>query len=141
MAPKDTARKGVVRKLFRGLLSALVTGRQLAEKSVAHPEEDAAHAADLATAYLAEPLPAALPPPSPRQPRQYFNVREGWSEPEPRSIPQPTYVPAGMAMGIVLVSLGIVTRWYFDAIGAVIILIAVYHWITELLGEDNHEMD
>lgn len=46
-----------------------------------------------------------------------------------------------MAFGIVMVSLGIVTRWYFDALGAVVIILAAWHWVAELLGDGDSEVD
>lgn len=125
--------------VFRGLLTALVAGRQLLEKEIAQKHPSAA--ADEITAAALHPLPPALPPPPPRQPRLQFHVRSGWSEPKPSSLPQPTWIPVSMAFGIVMVSLGIVTRWYFDALGAVVIILAAWHWVAELLGDGDSEVD
>lgn len=61
--------------------------------------------------------------------------RSGWSTPKPEKIPAPTYAPATMAFGIAFVALGLITRWYVSAVGAVAFLISVWLWIGELLNE------
>jgi len=127
-----------IRRLFRSLLTALVAGRRVVEKEIAGEQQ--AQASSVLGEEMAS-VPLALPEPPPREPRQRFHIREGWSEPLPSSIPAPTWVPAAMAFGIVMVTLGIVTRWFFDALGAVIILGAAWHWIEELLGEKGGSAD
>lgn len=121
---------GLIRGIFRVILGLLSARKLLAEKEIAREEKPA-----VVDALAAEAL-QPLPPPS-RQPRTAYHVRSGWSEPLPESIPEPTYVPAAMAFGVVMVTLGILTRWFFVAIGAVIILFAAWHWIKELLGEPS----
>lgn len=127
-----------IRRLFRSLLTALVAGRRIVEKEIAGEQQ--AQAASVLAEEMAS-VPLALPEPPPHEPRQRFHIREGWSEPQPTSIPAPTWVPAAMAFGIVMVTLGIVTRWFFCLLGALIILIAAWHWIEELLGEKGGSAD
>jgi len=127
-----------IHRLFRGLLTALVAGRRVVEEEISGEEQ--AQASSVLAEEMAS-VPRALPAPPPREARQRFHVREGWSEPLPASIPSPTWVPAAMAFGIVMVTLGIVTRWFFVALGAVIILGAAWHWIEELLGEKGGSAD
>ncbi len=127
-----------VRRLFRSLLTALVAGRRVVEKEISGEQQ--AQASSVLAEEMAS-VPLALPAPPPRESRQKFHVREGWSEPQPTSIPAPTWVPAAMAFGIVMVTLGIVTRWFFVPVGAIIILGASWHWIEELLGEKGGSAD
>jgi hypothetical protein len=59
----------------------------------------------------------------------------GWSLPAPSSIPLPTFAPAIMAMGIVFVAMGFVSKWYVGAVGAVIFAVATWRWVEELQGD------
>lgn len=132
------AKRGIVRGVFRSLLGALAAGRAAAEKRIALEQQK--QAAEVITGE-ASGVTLALPAPKPRQPRRTFHVRQGWSVPQPGAIPAPTYVPAAMAFGIVMVTLGIVTRWFFVLLGAILILTAAWHWIEELLGEKGAGVD
>ena len=46
--------------------------------------------------------------------------------------PQPTYVPAALAMGIMMLLWGILTNWIMSAVGAVLMIWAITVWIGEM---------
>ncbi len=60
---------------------------------------------------------------------------EGWSVPEPKRLPVPTYAPAIMAFGIVIFAMGLATIWYVCVMGAVVFGVAAWRWVGELQGE------
>jgi len=55
--------------------------------------------------------------------------RDDWVAPPAQNIPQPTYAPAGMALGVAFVLFGIVTSYLFCAAGAVLIALSLKSWI------------
>ena len=55
--------------------------------------------------------------------------RDNWVTPPEQKIPQPTYAPAGLALGVAFVLFGIITSDLFCAAGAVLIAIALKSWI------------
>jgi len=46
--------------------------------------------------------------------------------------PQPTYVPAALAMGIMMLLWGILTNWIMSAAGAALMMWAIAAWIGEM---------
>lgn len=56
----------------------------------------------------------------------------GSSEVEASDEPQPTYVPAALAMGIMMLLWGILTNWIMSAAGAVVMAWAVAAWVREM---------
>ncbi len=46
--------------------------------------------------------------------------------------PQPTYVPAALAMGIMMLLWGILTNWIMSAAGALVMVWAVTGWVREM---------
>ncbi|MGI9442868.1 MAG: hypothetical protein ACR2N1_10405 [Rubripirellula sp.] len=46
--------------------------------------------------------------------------------------PQPTYVPAALAMGIMMLLWGILTNWIMSAAGALVMIWAVTGWVREM---------
>ncbi|MDB4506322.1 hypothetical protein N9087_01395 [bacterium] len=46
--------------------------------------------------------------------------------------PQPTYVPAALAMGIMMLLWGILTNWIMSAAGAVVMVWAITVWVREM---------
>ncbi len=64
--------------------------------------------------------------------------RQGWSEPLPRHIPPPTWSPFGLAFGLVILGLGLVTGRVVVVIGAAVAMVAAVIWIREL-GHDLQE--
>lgn len=46
--------------------------------------------------------------------------------------PRPTYAPAAMAMGIMMLLWGIVTMWIMSAGGAALMVWSLWTWINEI---------
>ena len=44
-------------------------------------------------------------------------------------LPDPSYLPALVALGTTIIVVGLVLGWYIVAIGAVILLVSLYKWI------------
>lgn len=88
---------------------------------------------DIATASESQPsqviTEAAYVPPD------VWPHRIGWSPASPEMLPAPTYTPALMAFGIVLLALGLITRWYVSAVGAGAFVASLWLWIGELRHE------
>ena len=62
--------------------------------------------------------------------------RDDWVAPPEQKIPQPTYAPAGMALGVAFVFFGLVTSYFFCAAGAVLIAISLKSWIGAMVDGD-----
>ena len=58
-----------------------------------------------------------------------------WAEPLPAEIPPPTYAPALLALGIVLLLWGLIAGWMVSAVGGLVSAVALAYWIQELLYE------
>lgn len=58
---------------------------------------------------------------------------EAWAVPKPDSIPQRTYWPAMLALGIVFVCFGIVAEYVFVLVGMVLMIWSIGHWVGELV--------
>ncbi len=48
------------------------------------------------------------------------------------SPPKPTYVPAAMAMGIMMVFWGILTHWTMSLGGSLLVVWALWTWMNEI---------
>lgn len=59
-------------------------------------------------------------------------LRSGWTEPEPKTIPEPTAAPAAVALGVTLVAFGGLTSWILSAVGAVVTVAALVRWFMEM---------
>jgi hypothetical protein len=57
------------------------------------------------------------------------------SRPRPERLPEPTYRPALLALGIALLGFGVTTSFILSGIGLVLSVIALAGWI----GEIHHE--
>ncbi|MGA8184465.1 MAG: hypothetical protein WB819_12575 [Terriglobia bacterium] len=64
--------------------------------------------------------------------------REGWSKPQGVHIPEPTYMPVVMAVGMVCMLWGITTTYLITLVGLVLFVISVWGWIGELRHEHRH---
>lgn len=63
-----------------------------------------------------------------------INPEEG--EPaSPDELPEPTYWPFYLAMGIMFSAWGLLTMWEFSLLGLIIIIIALVGWINILRHE------
>ncbi len=68
--------------------------------------------------------------------------RSTWNRAKPYTLPRPTYWPAALALGSVLLLWGILTSRILSVIGAVLFTLSMVGWIAELLRapgeEDEH---
>lgn len=59
-------------------------------------------------------------------------LRPGWRHADDSRLPQPTYWPAVLALGITFLAWGIVTSLVISAVGLVLFALALAGWIGEL---------
>jgi Cytochrome c oxidase subunit IV len=50
---------------------------------------------------------------------------------EPIHLPDPTYLPVIVALGVTIALVGVVMSWYVFGLGAAITLVAVVRWVRE----------
>jgi len=50
---------------------------------------------------------------------------------EPIHLPDPTYLPVIVALGVTIALVGVVMSWYVFGLGAAITLVAVLRWMRE----------
>ncbi len=62
-----------------------------------------------------------------------------WTTPLPEKVPRPTYWPAVLALGSVLMMLGIVTTWVISVTGLVLFILALVGWIGEMRHEQREQ--
>jgi hypothetical protein len=67
--------------------------------------------------------------------KQKTPLRPGWIRVPDEKIPNPTFWPAALAMGAVLLLWGAVTSFVVAAIGFVLLAVSITGW----LGEIRHE--
>jgi hypothetical protein len=60
-----------------------------------------------------------------------------WEKAKPEILPQPTYWPFFLAMGLAFIFWGLLTTWVILATGAMIFVMALIGWINIL----RHERD
>jgi len=65
-------------------------------------------------------------------------LSEGWSKPQGMHIPEPTYMPVVMAVGMICMLWGIVTTYLITLVGVVLFVISISGWIGELRHEHRH---
>lgn len=65
-------------------------------------------------------------------------LSQGWSKPQGMHIPEPTYMPVVMAIGIICMLWGIVTTYLITLVGLVLFVISIWGWIGELRHEYRH---
>jgi hypothetical protein len=63
--------------------------------------------------------------------------RPDWEALPPERLPRPTYCPAGMALGAVLVFWGIITSWVILLVGFGLFTVMLAGWIAEICHERN----
>ena len=54
---------------------------------------------------------------------------------KPEELPEPTYWPFYMAMGIAFLAWGLLTMWEFSLLGLILIVISLVGWINILRHE------
>jgi hypothetical protein len=50
-------------------------------------------------------------------------------------LPDPSYLPAAVALGVTIAVVGVIMSWVIVAIGAVIALVALFRWIRQTRDE------
>lgn len=63
---------------------------------------------------------------------------DGWTKPQNMHIPDSTYMPVVMALGMVCIFWGILTTPLLSLVGAVLFVISITGWIGELRHEHRH---
>jgi hypothetical protein len=66
---------------------------------------------------------------------QLNEIPEEMEEALPQELPEPTYWPFYLAMGIMFSAWGLLTMWEFSLLGLIIIIIALVGWINILRHE------
>lgn len=56
-----------------------------------------------------------------------------WSSPMPEKIPQATYAPFFLGLGITFLLFGVVSSYVFSAAGFVLMVVSISKWVGELL--------
>ena len=74
------------------------------------------------------------------KPEPYYPHHDGWIELSPETLPRPTYWPAVLAVGIMLILWGLIGSAILTVTGVVLLAVAVAGWIKELrnAGTDPH---
>ena len=58
-----------------------------------------------------------------------------WEEARPARLPEPTYWPFFLSMGLVFIFWGLLTTWMILSAGILIFIIALTRWINILIHE------
>ncbi len=66
-------------------------------------------------------------------------MEEEWSAAKPEHLPDPTYAPAGLALAIVFICLGVVTTLIVSLVGLGLFIISLAAWINALRHEHERE--
>jgi hypothetical protein len=61
--------------------------------------------------------------------------KSNWTPLPLQHLPQPTYFPAGLAMGVAFLFWGLITSWVVILVGAGLFIAALAGWITEIRHE------
>jgi len=61
--------------------------------------------------------------------------RPGWHTPQPETVPEPTYWPAVMALGLVFLLWGTITTFILSGAGLLLVGLALAGWIGALRHE------
>lgn len=64
-----------------------------------------------------------------------------WHQPQPASLPRPTYWPAVMALGITFVFWGVASTWIISAVGLALFASSLAGWIGELRDEASRGVE
>jgi hypothetical protein len=62
-----------------------------------------------------------------------------WVEPLPEKVPDATFAPAFLALGITFLLFGIVSSYIFSAAGLVLMVWSISKWVGELVRGDKSE--
>jgi len=61
------------------------------------------------------------------------SIPDGWSIPMPERTPAPGYWPAALALGVVMLLLGVVTSFVISGVGLFLMAVSLTKWIGELV--------
>lgn len=62
-------------------------------------------------------------------------LRPGWTVPEHMELPEPTYWPAVMALGIAFMAWGLITTLLISLVGLLLLALALVGWIGDIHNE------
>ena len=65
--------------------------------------------------------------------------RQEWVEALPEKVPEATFAPAFLALGITFLLFGIVSSYVFSAAGLILMVWSIGKWVGELLRGDESE--
>jgi hypothetical protein len=63
------------------------------------------------------------------------DLQEGWSRPLPEKVPERTYWPLAMSVGIVFALWGIVSSFFVSLAGVLVFTVATAGWVGDLIHE------
>jgi hypothetical protein len=66
---------------------------------------------------------------------QPVSLRPGWTPVPPEKIPEPTFWPAALALGTVLLLWGLVTSFVVAVVGFVLLVFSIAGWLQEMRHE------
>ena len=82
---------------------------------------------------MSNPTPESQPAETPA------NVPEGWTPLPVEHLPNPTFWPAGFALGISFIFWGLITSWVVLAVGLILFIDCLAGWIYDIRHEwKNH---
>jgi hypothetical protein len=64
-----------------------------------------------------------------------FRLRPGWNRVPNEKMPQPTFWPAALALGTVLLLWGLVTSFVVTVTGLFLLAISLFGWLGEMRNE------
>ena len=62
-------------------------------------------------------------------------TKQNWTRLPHGHLPQPTYFPAGLAMGVTFFFWGLITSWVVMLVGGILFTAALAGWITDIRHE------
>jgi hypothetical protein len=62
-------------------------------------------------------------------------LRPGWVRVQPEKMPEPTFWPAALALGAVLLLWGLVTSFIMTATGLTLLVVSLAGWLREMRHE------
>jgi hypothetical protein len=66
---------------------------------------------------------------------QFNEIPEEMEDAVPKELPEPTYWPFYLAMGIMFLAWGLLTMWVFSLLGLILMIISLVGWINILRHE------
>ena len=66
-------------------------------------------------------------------------MREGWNEPRPEKLPEPTAWPAALALAVTLILWGFVSSFIVTGVGVVLFVAALAGWVGDIRHERKQD--